>query len=206
MRKASKDGGRLFLLVGNSGSGKDTLIRRVSEGWPRNSPPLYTPRRYITRPPHPSEPYISIEPDAFARMRNRQGFYLDWFSYGIHYGLPGDIADYLQRGAYVLANVSRSVINTARQIFPGTRVIFVKVSYATTAARLQQRGREVPKDIGFEARLLRARKNPILPTADFILGNDGDIQTAVARLMIYMYSQHAHLPEEKRPYFTGVPS
>ena len=80
--------------------GERTLIRCVAERWVRNSPALYTPRRYITRPPHPSEPYISLERDAFARMRTCQGFFLDWVSYGIHYGLPNDIAGYLEQGAF----------------------------------------------------------------------------------------------------------
>ena len=127
MSDVVKNGGRLFLLVGNSGSGKDTLIRCVAERWVRECPALYTPRRYITRPSHPSEPFISLERDAFARMRTRRSFFLDWVSYGIHYGLPGDISGYLEGGAFVLANVSREVIDRARERYAGTRVVFVKV-------------------------------------------------------------------------------
>lgn len=205
MNDSSRGGGKLFLLVGNSGSGKDTLIRCVAERWPRNSPALYTPRRYITRPPHPSEPYISIERDAFARMRACQSFFLDWVSYGIHYGLPDDIAAYLEQGAFVLANVSRDVIDRARKRFAGTRVVFVKVSYATTAARLRERGRELPRDIGFRARLQRARRNPWHPTADYILANDGDLERAVENLSSYMMLQREDAAAD-RHYLTGVQS
>lgn len=205
MNDSSTGGGRLFLLVGNSGSGKDTLIRRVAGRWPWNSPALYTPRRYITRPPHPSEPYISIERDAFARMRACQSFFLDWVSYGIHYGLPGDIAAYLDRGAYVLANVSRDVVDRARKRFAGTRVVFVKVSYATTAARLRERGRESPRDAGFRARLQRARQHPGHPTADHVLANDGDLETAVENLSAYMLLQRQDAAAD-RHYLTGVQS
>jgi len=205
MNDSVKYGGRLFLLVGNSGSGKDTLIRCVAERWVRECPALYTPRRYITRPPHPSESFISLERDAFVRMRTRHGFFLDWVSYGIHYGLPNDITGYLERGAFVLANVSRDVIDRARERYAGTRVVFVKVPYAMTAARLEHRGRELPNSIGYNARLLRARRNPGHPSADYVLDNGGDIDTAVEHLSDYMMSQREDAALN-RHYLTGVQS
>lgn len=183
------DDGKLFLLVGNSGSGKDTLIRFVAAGWPPEFPPLYAPCRYITRPAHPSEPFIPISRDDFTRMRLGGGFFLDWVSYGIDYGLPADIVEYLGRGAPVLVNVSRQVVGAARERYSATRVVFVKVSYATTAARLLRRGRENPSDDCFQERLRRARHNPDCVAADFILPNDSDLQTAVEGLTAYMRSE-----------------
>ena len=181
--------GKLFLLVGNSGSGKDTLIRFVTAGWPPDFPPLYTPRRYITRPPHPSEPFISISRDDFTRMRLGGGFFLDWVSYGVNYGLPADMADYLNRGATVLVNVSREVVGAARERYPGARVVFIEVPYGTTAMRLLRRGRENPSDDRFQERLQRARRNQTFTAADFILPNNGDLETSVAGLTAYMRSQ-----------------
>jgi phosphonate metabolism protein PhnN/1,5-bisphosphokinase (PRPP-forming) len=189
MSDSIKTGGLLFLLVGNSGSGKDTLIRCVAERWPRDCPALYAPRRYITRPPHPSEPYISVDRDAFVRMRSGGCFFLDWISYGIHYGLPADIIGYLERGAFVLANVSRDVVPIARAHYAGTRVVFIQVPYATTAKRLLGRGRETPCDAGFRDRLQRARQHPTNATADFILANNGELEAAVAGLMAFLVSQ-----------------
>jgi ribose 1,5-bisphosphokinase PhnN len=50
--------GQLFLIVGNSGSGKDTLLKEVLRQWPASAKPIRTPQRYITRPAHASEPFI----------------------------------------------------------------------------------------------------------------------------------------------------
>ncbi|MBL0714865.1 MAG: hypothetical protein JJV98_14315, partial [Desulfosarcina sp.] len=179
MIDSAKNGGRLFLLVGNSGSGKDTLIRSVVDCWQPGYISLYTPRRYITRPAHPSEPSIPVDHTDFAQMRSSGSFFLHWISYGIQYGLPADIDRYLDRGAFVLANASRDVVETARKHCAGTRVVFIKVPYETTVVRLLLRGRENPCDSGFKARLRRACQYPSSKTADFILSNNGNLDAAV---------------------------
>jgi ribose 1,5-bisphosphokinase PhnN len=104
-----------------------------------------------------------------------------------------------------LANVSRGVIDRARERYAGTRVVFVKVPYTTTAARLEHRGRELPNSIGYNARLLRARRNPGHPSADYVLDNGGDIDTAVEHLSDYMMSQREDAALN-RHYLTGVQS
>ena len=187
--------GWLFLLVGNSGSGKDTLIRAVARHWHGSGPCLYTPRRYVTRPAHPSEPFIPVSPDDFRQLRAQGGFFLEWMSYGIHYGLPADIAAYLERGAFVLANVSREVVADARARHVDTRVVFIKVPFAVTAARMLRRGREMPGQPGYRDRLERARQNPQCPNADLVLSNEGDLEQTVKELTTWIGS-HARVVAE----------
>ena len=50
--------GQLFLIVGNSGSGKDSLLQEVLQRWPASAKPIRIAQRYITRPAHKSEPFI----------------------------------------------------------------------------------------------------------------------------------------------------
>ena len=47
--------GRLFLIAGNSGSGKDTLLTEVLARWPASVNPIRIPQCYITRPAHDSD-------------------------------------------------------------------------------------------------------------------------------------------------------
>ena len=189
MMKTAQNRGWLFLLVGNSGSGKDTLIRSAAQRWPGGWPDLYTPRRYITRPAHPSEPFIAVSSDGFQQLRRKGGLFLEWVSYGVHYGLPADIAAHLDRGAFVLANVSREVVARARARHADTRVVFIEVPLAVTAARLLRRGRELPGEKSYWDRLQRARQNPQYPEADLMLPNDGDLNMTAQELTTWMVSQ-----------------
>ena len=84
--------GPLLLIVGNSGSGKDSVIKRVLELYPPSKPPLISPKRFITRPPSPdTEPFISITKEKFEAMLANGLFFLHWQIYGLSYGIPQDI-------------------------------------------------------------------------------------------------------------------
>ena len=174
--------GILFLLVGNSGSGKDTLLKWVLDNWPKDAPPLYVPTRVITRPPSPdTENYISVTPEEFSDKMNRGEFVLFWESYGIKYGVPRIIVDHLNRGLPVIVNVSRQIINETRQRFPRVKVIFIHVPIPILIERLKKRGRERESDL--EKRLLRAEINEYLPGADFVIENSGTVEEGGQQLL-----------------------
>jgi ribose 1,5-bisphosphokinase len=174
--------GCLFLLVGNSGSGKDALIDEVRRGWPPGISPLLVPRRYITRPAHLSEPYHAVTPNRFDDMDRRGCFCLTWHSYGLNYGLPVKIQTCLARGWPVLANVSRQTIDRARREFSRLKVVFVHVPLAVTLERMHRRGREDCLDDVFKQRRLRAEQNQLLEGVDLTLDNSGPIHVAAGRL------------------------
>ena len=91
MADAGQAGGRLVLVVGPSGAGKDSLIeaaRRALAGHPR----FVFPRRLVTRPCDPgSEDHDSLTEEAFASEREAGAFFLHWGAHGLHYALPGSI-------------------------------------------------------------------------------------------------------------------
>ena len=180
--------GRLFLIVGNSGSGKDSLLAEVLTQWPAAARPLIVPRRYITRAPHDSEPYISVTGEQFERLRHTNTFCLSWQAYQIHYGIPGADLAWLNRGRHVAVNVSRTTISRARRFEPDLKVVFVKVPLELTRQRLKSRLRESENTPSFRRRLQRARENQILRDADLIVDNSASLGAGAKKLRDYILS------------------
>jgi ribose 1,5-bisphosphokinase len=163
--------GTLFLIVGPSGAGKDTLIEASRERLPEG---YVLPRRTITRPAQPGgEDHVPESPVAFDAQERAGAFALSWRAHGVAYGIPATIEADLARGNHIVANVSRTVVEDAKARFQPARVILVTASPAILAARLRARGRETGSDI--DERLSRAP--PI--TADTIIVNDGALEPAI---------------------------
>src|SRR4051812_14926204 len=106
--------GRLILIVGPSGAGKDTLIdiaRRHLAGDAR----VKFPRRVVTRPPSQFEDNIALTPAEFDAALGRGGFALHWQAHGHVYGVPKEINDDIRSGDTVAVNASRTIIADARR-------------------------------------------------------------------------------------------
>ena len=180
--------GQLFLIVGNAGSGKDSLLKEVLQRWPASAKPIRIPQRTISRPPHDSEPYISVTPEVFDDLKRQNKFWLTWYIYGTHYGIPITILEWLKQGQHVIVNVSRTIIPQARKSMPDLKVVFVKVPLEITLQRLRSRARETEADPAFQQRLQRARENQILESADFTMENSDSLESAAATLLNYLLS------------------
>lgn len=182
MKLPKSKAGTLFLLIGNSGAGKDSLIQWVLQAWPPEKARLYVPTRVITRPPSPeTEGFESISEEEFHQMTDSGAFSLQWQSYGNYYGVPKEIEAKLAKGHPVLVNVSRQIVDATRKRFPKVKVIFVKVPFIITEERIRARGRE--KKACLKERIERAKKNPEFSTADFVIDNSGSIEIAGKRLL-----------------------
>jgi len=182
MAEAAKQAktGRLILVVGPSGAGKDSLIegaRAALVGHPR----FVFPRRIITRPSDPgSEDHATLSEAEFERQRAAGLFFLHWDAHGLRYALPGSIADDLAAGRTVIANVSRAVIAAAREKHAATTVVVVTAPPEVLARRLAARGREDAADV--EARLARAADQPSGPEVVTVM-YDGALESAVERFL-----------------------
>ena len=178
--------GHCFIVVGNSGSGKDSLIAWALANYPKDVKPIYIPKRFITRSPHESEPFISITPEEFQNKSNKGGFVLEWHIYGLSYGLGYDVVEKLKEGYNAIINISRAVIPEAKARIPSCKVVFVKVPFETTMERIKSRGREAENDPVFKERIERAKNMQDLPDADFVVENTGTIEEGGRKLLEYL--------------------
>ncbi|MGF1594694.1 MAG: phosphonate metabolism protein/1,5-bisphosphokinase (PRPP-forming) PhnN [Kiloniellaceae bacterium] len=183
MAAAARARGRLVLVVGPSGAGKDSLIDAARERLAGN-PRFVFPRRLVTRPRDlGSEDHLTLSEADFACQRDAGAFFLHWRAHGLHYALPGSVAEDLAGGRTVVANVSRTVIAEARRKQPATTVVIVTAPLAVLAERLKARGREDAAAI--DDRLARAAEQPSGPDVVMVM-NDGPFQASVERFLQVM--------------------
>ncbi len=173
--------GTLFLVVGPSGAGKDTLIdgaKAVLEPCPR----FVFPRRFITRPMEAGgEVHEAVTQARFDALAERGAFCLSWSAHDLRYAVPSTIAGQLAEGRHVVVNVSRKVLETARAGFTRMRIILVTADRAVLTERLAARGRESAEDIA--ARLSRADALPVEGADVSTIRNEGAIDDGVAQFL-----------------------
>jgi len=177
--------GTLFLVVGPSGAGKDSIIAGARERL-RGDEPIVFARRLITRPAAAGgEDHLPLSSQQFTDWRDGGGLMLHWRAHGLDYGLPRELAAVLTAERSVVANVSRTVIADARQRFAPVTVVAISASPETLAARLAARGREDAAEI--EERLQRAGALSA-GEADLVIDNDGALDVAIARFVELLMS------------------
>ena len=143
--------GQLFIVVGPSGAGKDTLLAGAIAA----DPSLHWARRVITRPETAGgEPFEGVDAPTFQHRLQAGDFALHWQAHGLQYGVPRLQLAPLDGGRAVLVNGSRAALPAAQTAFPNLIVICISAPPAVVATRLAARGRESAQDIS--ARLKRA--------------------------------------------------
>lgn len=164
--------GRLVVIVGPSGVGKDSVIA----GLVARDAGMAWVRRAITRPASGTEPFESVTEAEFARRCDVGAFALHWTAHGLSYGIPISALRAVENGATRIANLSRGTLARADAVFPRLIVLSITAAPETLVARLRGRGRESSADIA--ARL--ARRAPLPPGLDVVeISNDGPLDQAV---------------------------
>jgi len=172
--------GRLVLVVGPSGAGKDSLIAWCRERLARDAPVVF-PRRVITRAmTDASEDHAAVSETDYAAMAANGAFAFHWRAHGLGYGIPASIATDLAEGRSVVVNVSRAVLDEARRRFPPIAIVAVTVPAEVLAVRLRRRNREASDDIA--GRLARAGAYEVTGPDVVALDNSGSIDAAGERL------------------------
>ena len=185
MEKLKKNyDGFLFLITGNSSSGKDSIISGVIRKYSLKKTKLIQARRYVTRPTSETENNFSISVDEFEEMKKNGRFSLFWRIYGLCYGIPIEIEKDLENGHSVIVNVSRMIINEARYKYKNVKVVFIKVPLEIIISRLRDRGRETEELI--QQRINRAKTHQTLEDADLIVDNSGNLENAINQLLSYI--------------------
>ena len=145
--------GRLVLVVGPSGAGKDTLLRLARAACVDDHDVVF-PRRVVTRASSADEDNIAVGPDDFARAREHGDFAVHWDAHGHSYALPQEINDDIRVGRAVVVNVSRTVIAALREAYANVVVVAITAPPDVLAQRLAARARN--SDGNIAARLARS--------------------------------------------------
>jgi len=170
--------GRLVLVVGPSGAGKDTLIN-LARAECTGDPDIVFPRRVVTRSASAFEDNEEMSAAAFRQALDDGRFALHWEAHGHCYALPCAIDDDIGAGRAVVVNVSRGVIDALRRRYANVIVVAITAPPETLAARLAARGRSSDADLG--ERLYRAVDEAAL-VPDVAIANVGDAREHAAVL------------------------
>ncbi|WP_333824982.1 phosphonate metabolism protein/1,5-bisphosphokinase (PRPP-forming) PhnN [Pinisolibacter sp.] len=172
--------GRLVLVVGPSGAGKDTLIEAARLTLAGDGRYVF-PRRVVTRPASEAEDNVVADEAGFRAVVERGGFALVWEAHGHLYGIPSTVEADLAVGRTVVINVSRTVVGDARRRWPDVTVVEVTAPADVLARRIAARAR--PSDGAGTERLARRFEPGNRPSADTTIDNGGELDTAISAFL-----------------------
>jgi ribose 1,5-bisphosphokinase len=171
--------GRLIVVVGPSGAGKDTLLG-LAKADCADDRDIVFPRRVVTREASSSEDNEQQSRDAFREALERGDFAVHWEAHGHSYALRREIDGDIRAGRTVVVNVSRTVIDELRRRYADVTVVAITAPPDVLAERLAMRARS--SDGLIEQRLRRtvdARAN----TPDVTILNVGRPEDHARRLL-----------------------
>ncbi|MGC2319181.1 MAG: phosphonate metabolism protein/1,5-bisphosphokinase (PRPP-forming) PhnN [Bradyrhizobium sp.] len=139
-RLATIGPGRLVLVVGPSGAGKDTLLGLARAACAEDGDVVF-PRRVVTREASPFEDNEQVSLSAFGQAIGRGDFAVHWEAHGHCYALPRAIDDDIRAGRTVVANVSRTVVDAIRRAYLDVVVVSITAPPEILAERVATRAR-----------------------------------------------------------------
>jgi len=175
--------GRLVVVAGPSGAGKDTLLRlaRSLLGGDSN---IVFPHRVVTREPSADEGHEALSDADFAAAVAAGGFAFWWDAHGLNYALGAAVDEDIRAGKTVVCNVSRTVISELRRRYANVSVVLVTAPADVLAARLAARGRATDGAIGTRLARVAPAQSDLVP--DLVIENVGDPQDGVEKLIAIM--------------------
>jgi len=161
--------GRLILVVGPSGAGKDTLISLAQATCGSDGDIIFA-RRVVTREATAHEANEQVSAEAFGKARGEGRFAVDWEAHGHCYALPRTIDDDIRANRTVVANVSRTVVDAMRRDYANAVVVSITAPVELLGERLVARGRS--SDGQISGRLARAEDGVVI-VPDLTITNIG---------------------------------
>jgi ribose 1,5-bisphosphokinase len=171
--------GRLILVVGPSGAGKDTLIAGARAAC-ADDPSVVFPRRTVTRAATAWEDNDSVSAEDFRHAVAAGAFALWWDAHGHSYGIPASVDDDIRAARTVVSNVSRTIIGFSRNRYASVTVVQVTAPPHVLAARLADRQR--PSDGSLDARMRRLPAGPDIE-ADVVIHNTSRPEVGIRRML-----------------------
>lgn len=178
--------GRVVLVVGPSGAGKDAILREV-QGRLAVNPSFVFPRRLVTRASGADEHNETVSAEEFETLVRQGALALHWNAHGLRYGLPAAIDDAVSAGCTVVVNASRQVLAAARARY-ACALVYIDAPLSVRAERLAARNRERADDIA--ARLERVVDGFNASQADLVIENSGTLAAASQRCVSWLVGFH----------------
>jgi ribose 1,5-bisphosphokinase len=180
--------GRIILVVGPSGAGKDRLLTGARELLAGDSTYIF-PRRVVTRAATEFEDHESIGDEAFDSAVAAGEFAFWWSAHGLRYGIPASADAEIRKGRCVICNTSRAIIPELRNRYSRTVVVLVTAPEKILTARLSARGRT--SDGENAERIGRARLFADTLCPDFIIENIGRPEVGIEALSAIVCGRRA---------------
>lgn len=188
--------GRVVLVVGPSGAGKDSVLN-VARTRLAGDSRFFFPRRIVTREADGSEDHATLSCEAFDALAARGGFALHWRAHGHRYGIPAEADEAVRTGRTVVFNASRQIVEPARERYAGVAVVMMDVPVEVRAARLAMRNRERAEQV--LARLGRVVPGFSAADVDLTIDNCGPLDAAAGRLVQWLQAQAQHGAKARSP-------
>ena len=194
--------GRVFVLSGPSGVGKDAVLSRIR----KLERPYFFTTTATTRPMRPGErngrDYIFLDRDTFQHMINR-GDLLEWAEvYGNLYGVPkSQVIEAQGRGLDVIVKVDVQGANTIKRMMPEAILIFLlPPDISALERRLRSRNTETEADFRLK---LEAASEEVKEAHRFdhqVVNHDDGIEAAASAIdLIIRVGTEYRIPDEGIP-------
>lgn len=193
--------GTLFLVVGPSGVGKDSLLdgarkKLVSYRW------VSFPQRIITRPVDAGvEPHISVTELEFDNLLTNGSMWHHWEAHGLRYGIPNTVLANLENGINVILNTSRNELKAFRNKADNVVTIFISASPSIVEQRLRNRGRETEGEI--QKRLSRIVDEPSRTCTTFVIQNDASLCDGT-EMLVDLIAGNCNLQSEVKKFSVEI--
>jgi ribose 1,5-bisphosphokinase len=180
--------GRLVLVVGPSGAGKDTLLGLARAACADDGDIVF-PRRVITREASASEENEEVSPGRFQEALARGEYAMHWEAHGHCYALSRAIDDEIRAGRTIVANVSRTVVGAMRRAYADVVVVSITAPPDVLAERIAMRRRS--SDGKLDARLGRTVEDEAA-APDVTIVNTGSAEYHARQLVRVIRNEKWH--------------
>lgn len=177
-------GGRLFVLSGPSGVGKDAVLSRMRELGRDFHFPVTATTRAIRRGERDGVDYIFTSREEFRRLIAEDGL-LEWAEvYGNLYGVPRtQVTDALESGRNVMLKIDVQGAATIRRVYPESVLVFLAPpNMESLDSRLRKRGTEQDEALRIKLETAREEMNAATWFDYRVVNHDGMIDDAVYQI------------------------
>jgi ribose 1,5-bisphosphokinase len=178
--------GRLVLVVGPSGAGKDTLIAYARAAC-RGDTGVVFPARVVTRAPSVFEDNEFMAPSAFEQAAANGAFAIWWSAHGHMYGIRHAVDFDIEAGRTVVCNVSRTVVGAVRGHYANVVTVLVTAPQDVLRSRLAARERASDGRVSDRMRRLELADGKLRP--DVIINNVGNPENEGRKLVDTLYAR-----------------